>query len=539
VDNKIGTTKLQVNSERNNINKKSEYVSEVCALSYLKKITHKGPLISKKKVSEIHSLVSSYLNDNISFPRQTSVEINIKTINDLTIFFFSQYIDMRHDTKHIPSVPNLNSFGNFLTNLVLPSIQNLNPVQKNIIPKIITGIKTTYIKIIPDYLQQELKSKFEDQYYKFILEKYNLKEFQVPTRSSPNINNHIVFDQSNTNEGRILSSRYQIVLPIPSLADAGIFTNPECHFWKDLTSYIRNNIGRSDGYRENFNSSVHDYIIEIGSPNKQVYKIEAENFINDWIENNNHLKHNAHAAFKHFLVEQEIRIGTIKLPPGQSKPVMYRNPRPVAPCFDKFEFVIKYENLTIMKAVYDTHDMSKLKSFEKEISKKDLNEQIKSLRGLFTKGLYNIKINNIPSSVKSVKEAYQNISIGTYQKLLEKHLGDIGPQVWALAHNTYYSTGDRSGVCQYLVLANLINKPEVKGPFFEKHEGIVYIKNDRMKYTLTKSISPTTRLQNEALKGLNQNPFINNNNKRKMTRFILTSPNKLLRSRSFISTMGM
>lgn len=433
---------------------------------------------------------------------------------------------MMHDTKHI-SVTQLSSFGNFLTRLIKPCLEKLNPSNnKNNIQSIIQQVHNNYVNNIQPKFKSTI-SKFEEDYYKFILDKYSLTEFKVPTRSSPNRKNHIVFDQSNTNEGRIFSSKYQIVLPIPSLADAGIFINKECHFWKDLESYIHDNVGRSNGYRENFNSLVREYTIAIGSPNKQVYKNEADNFINDWIENNNHLHHDVHAAFRHFIVEQNIRIGTYKLPPEQSKPVMYKNPRPIAPCFDKFKFTVLYKGLTIMKAEYDTNDMSKLQSFEKEISKKDLNQQIKSLRTLFTKGLYNIKINNELSSVKSVKEAYQDIQINTYHKLLEKHLGDVGPQVWALAHNTYYCTGDRSGVCQYLVLARLINKSQVKGPFFETKNGIVYIKNDSMKHILTKSISPTTRLQNQALKGLNQNPFISNNNKRKMVSFILTSPNKL------------
>jgi len=519
-----------INVDTNKVSTKNKYISEVCALSYIASLKIKGSSIDKKKVAEIHSLVSSYLHNTINLPQPKPITINIKDINDLTIFLFSQYIDMKHDTKKI-NVDGLSTFNDFLQTLISPCLNKLNN-NKNTVNEIITQVKLKYINIFSKNFG-DLKTDFEDKYYKeFIFVNYNLTQTVINSRSPRNKNEPIVFDQSNTNEARILASNYQIVLPIPSLADAGIFTNKECHFWKDLRYYISENSQKAKGYRDNFNSRVNEYLNTINKGQK-IKKTESENFINQWIENNYHLTHGVNDAFKQFLIKEKIRIGEYKLPPGQSSPVIYINPRRVVPYFEKFDFTIKYRDLTIMKATYNTNDMSKLQDFETHIRKKDLKTQIGSLRNLFTHGMYKVEINDIESSIKPIKQAYAGINtfnpLTRYHRLLEKHLGDIGPQIWALAHNTYYCTGDRSAVCQYFVLASLFNnntnKP-TKGAFFETNDHLYYVKKNKMAF-LTKRNSVNKTQFNTIMRLVKNRNTMNMNNIVRTVRLTLASPRSI------------
>jgi len=568
-NNKIGTVinpnsntqiGIQPTDQTNNTNiyNQKKYISEVCALSYLiNNIDSKGQFYSKKTVAEIHNLIDTYFRNSTTLQTvEDNLEINIQNIRDLTIFFYSQYIDILHDTKSNKKFPTIaknkiKNFQNFME-LVSKSIKSLNQSQNNEI----NNLKNDIIKKFIDSLQKFDKHKgvkFEHAYYNFIIENYNVVDrMQVQNSIKTNRSRYVVFDQSNTNVGRIFSNRYKIILPIPSLADAGMFTNPECHFWRDLKLYIDDNYLNIKNYENDFHNLVRFYsLYKITENKRQIFNNTALSFINSWIENGSHLQYNVNVAFKNFKLKYKLDQGTIKVPTtiAQSGPVHYTNSHPIEPCFNPFSFTIKYGNLTIMKVTYKNHDIKVLSDFKSSISKKELKKQISSLRNLFTKGIYEITINGEDAAIESKKDAYSGITEeNVYKKLLQKHLGDLGPQIWAIANDTFYCTGDISGVCQYLVLSDIITKNgrKVHGPFFETGNRVLYLQSEKMKYhKKNRNRSTTIGTTNAIARNLinffkhNKTHDLTPDNMKKYIKYILKKPrNKTLSASQSLQRPG-
>ena len=528
--NEPSTSQINNNSTPLHVTDNKSYISEVCALSYLRNgiVGHKSrQFYSKKTVSEIYELVDNYFKNSKTFTSKSEISIDIKNDKDLSIFLYSQYIDILHDTKGLVDLKQLNTFNDFMNTLVKPCLKKLNNGKDSIIEDLVK--KVIHYQVNFNF---EIKhSSLERDYYNFIISYYTVTDTtQVQNSTKTNRSRYVVFDQSNTNMGRIFSNRYKIILPIPSLADAGMFTNPECHFWKDLRSYIDDNYGKSQNYDNDFTNLVKFYAKYKGINESTLVK-EGRFFLENWKNKQFHLKYNVNTAFKNFKLKYKLDQGTIKVPTTitHSGPVHYINSDPVEACFDSFNFNITYKGLTIMKAIYNTHDMSKLSNFKKDISRQKLKQQIGTLQQLFTRGMYNVAINGEPAAIQSKKDAYADITKeNMYQQLLQKHLGDLGPQIWAIANDTFYCTGDISGVCQYLVLADLVNKSsntKVHGPFFETGTKILYLQSGEMKYHKTNK-GFTNSIAENIVKFFNNSSTksLNTFNKKAMVKYILKKP---------------
>ena len=472
-----------------------KYVSKICALSYLRNtgIRTKGQFYAKKVADDIYSLVNQYFINTTTFTRSKQHKtITITNYEDLFMFLYSQYIDVLHDTKKNLEGEEFESFNNYLTMVIGPSISG--KITKNWIREVLEYNMFEKIK----------KSTMEHDYFDIVTKRYEVsRTMQVQDRITTNRSKYIVFDQSNSNVGRIFANRFKIVLPIASLADAGMFKNPECKFWRELRDYIDENYVDPQLYKTRFNELLDMYI------KKHYYKSNAiksagENFINTWTKKT---EYSVGDAFRIFKLRYKLKnIGYTNN--SQIKSIKIKNTGRVEPCFDNFHFTVKFKHVdendfTLLDVNYGVNQTDIPGRFESMISKKDLQSQISSLETLFTHGLYNITINGVKAGIKSKSDAYDfginNNLTGKplYIKLMEKHVGDLGPQIWALTNRVYYSTGDISGVCQYLVMSHLFERQgeKVYGAFFETGNRVQYLHNTQTRVNVRQPTRKTTTNQ--------------------------------------------
>jgi hypothetical protein len=475
----------------------TKYVSEICALSYLRNfhVRTKGQFYSKKNVNEIYSLVNQYFTNTKTFNsniKNKTITITISSYEDLFMFLYSQYIDVLHDTKKDLEGDEFNSFANYLTKVIQPSI---GITKRDWIRDVLTLHETTDFKKIR-------KGTMEHDYFDIVTERYGVsRTMQVQDRITTNRSKYIVFDQSNSNVGRIFSNRFKIVLPIASLADAGMFKNPECKFWRELRDYIDENYVDPQLYKKRFIELLDMYIRKHPTI-KNVIEPEGLKFIKEW---NKQTEYSVGDAFKIFKLRYKLQnVGYTNN--NKINKIKFKNTGRVEPCFDDFHFIVKFQhneyNFNILDVNYSVNETDLLKKFENMISKKDLKTQISSLETLFTRGIYNITINGQQAAIKSKSDAYdlgnKNVTGKTlYIKLMEKHVGDLGPQIWALTNGVYYSTGDISGVCQYLVMSHLFERQgqSVYGAFFETGNRVQYLHNTRTRVNVRRPNKRTTTNQ--------------------------------------------
>jgi len=471
----------------------TKYVSEICALSYLRNfhVRTKGQFYSKKNVNEIYSLVNQYFTNTKTFNSNIrSKTITISSYEDLFMFLYSQYIDVLHDTKKDLVGPEFESFANYLNFVIQPSIVT---IRSDWIGKVLTLHETTDFKKIR-------KGTMEHDYFDIVTKRYEVsRTMQVQDRITTNRSKYIVFDQSNSNVGRIFSNRFKIVLPIASLADAGMFKNPECKFWRELRDYIDENYIDTQLYKKRFIELL-DMYIKKHPTIKNVIEPEGLKFINE--RNTKKTEYSVDDAFRIFKLRYKLRnVGYTNN--SQINKIKFKNTGRVEPCFDNFHFIVKFKHVdgndfTLLDVNYHVNQNDVLNNFKNMISKKDLKSQISSLETLFTHGLYNITINGQQAAIKSKSDAYdlginKNVTgKPLYIKLMEKHVGDLGPQIWALANKVYYCTGDISGVCQYLVMSHLFERQgqSVYGAFFETGNRVQYLHNTQ---TLVNVRQPTRK----------------------------------------------
>jgi len=490
---------LSASSLNKPTNTSIKYVSEICALSYLRNfhVRTKGQFYSKKNVNEIYSLVNQYFTNTKTFNSNiTSKTITISSYEDLFMFLYSQYIDVLHDTKKDLVGSEFESFTNYLNKVIQPSIAT---TKSDWIGKVLVH-ETRDFKLIR-------KGTMEHDYFDIVTERYKVsRTMQVQDRITTNRSKYIVFDQSNSNVGRIFSNRFKIVLPIASLADAGMFKNPECKFWRELRDYIDENYVDPQLYKNRFNELLNMYIKKhYYNKLTNAIKLASEKFLNEW--NNKKTEYSVDDAFKIFKLRYKLKnIGYTNN--NKINKIKFKNTGRVEPCFDNFHFIVKFKHddgndftiLDVNYSVNQTYDL--LKKFENMISKKELKTQISSLETLFTRGIYNITINGQQAAIKSKSDAYdlgnKNVTGETlYIKLMEKHVGDLGPQIWALANKVYYCTGDISGVCQYLVMSHLFERQREKvyGAFFETGNRVQYLHNTQTLVNVRQPTRQTTTNQ--------------------------------------------
>jgi len=484
---------LSASSLKKPINTSIKYVSEICALSYLRNfhVRTKGQFYSKKNVNEIYSLVNQYFTNTKTFNSNIkSKTITISSYEDLFMFLYSQYIDVLHDTKKDLEGDEFNSFANYLNKVIQPSI---GTTRSDWIGKVLVH-ETRDFELIR-------KGTMEHDYFDIVTKRYGVsRTMQVQDRITTNRSKYIVFDQSNSNVGRIFSNRFKIVLPIASLADAGMFKNPECKFWRELRDYIDENYVDPKLYETRFNELLNMYIKKhYYNKSTSAIKLASENFLKEW--NTKKTEYSVDDAFRIFKLRYKLQnVGYTNN--NKINKIKFKNTGRVEPCFDNFHFTVKFQhdgyNFNILDVNYSVNETADLlTNFEKMISKKELKTQISSLETLFTGGIYNITINDEKAAIKSKSDAYdlgnKNVTGKTlYIKLMEKHVGDLGPQIWALANKVYYCTGDISGVCQYLVMSHLFEKQRenVYGAFFETGNRVQYLHNTQ---TLVNVRQPTIK----------------------------------------------
>ena len=481
---------------------KYKYVSEICALSYLRNfhVRTKGQFYSKKTANEIYSLVNQYFTNTTTFKSSIKDKtITITNYEDLFMFLYSQYIDVLHDTKKDLEGKEFESFANYLRMVINPSIN---------------GTKTqnwinAVLLIQPPGFEKIKKSTMEHDYFDIVTKEYGVsRTMYVQNRETTNRSKYIVFDQSNSNVGRIFSNRFKIVLPIASLADAGMFKNPECKFWRELRDYIDENYVDTHLYKERFNELL-DMYIRKHPASSQIKSVGGE-FINTWKKQT---EYSVGDAFRIFKLRYKLQTAGYTNT-SQINKIKFKNTGRVEPCFDDFHFAVKFKHdgndFTLLDVNYGVNQTDIPGRFKNMIDKKDLKTQIFSLETLFTHGLYDITINNEKAGIKSKSDAY-DLSGNTnvtgkklYIKLMEKHVGDLGPQIWALANKVYYCTGDISGVCQYLVMSHLFQKQgeEVYGAFFETGNRVHYLHNTRTRVNVRQPTRKTTT--NQIINNLNK-----------------------------------
>jgi hypothetical protein len=421
------------------------------------------------------------------------------------MFLYSQYIDVLHDTKKDLEGDEFNSFANYLTKVIQPSI--IGTTKRDWIRNVLILHETTDFKKIR-------KGTMEHDYFDIVTKRYGVSRMmQVQDRITTNRSKYIVFDQSNSNVGRIFSNRFKIVLPIASLADAGMFKNPECKFWRELRDYIDENYVDPKLYETRFNELLNMYIKKhYYNKSTNAIKLASEKFLNEW--NTKKTEYSVDDAFRIFKLRYKLQnVGYTNK--NKINKIKFKNTGRVEPCFDNFHFIVKFKHddgndFTILDVNYSVNQTADLlTNFEKMISKKELKTQISSLETLFTRGLYNITINGQEAAIKSKSDAYDlgnnNVTGKTlYIKLMEKHVGDLGPQIWALANKVYYCTGDISGVCQYLVMSHLFERQRenVYGAFFETGNRVQYLHNTQ---TLVNVRQPTRKTTtNQIINNLNK-----------------------------------
>jgi hypothetical protein len=476
-----------------------KYISKICALSYLRNtsVRTKGQFYAKKIVDDIYSLVNQYFTNTTTFKSTTKDKtITITKYEDLFMFLYSQYIDVLHDTKKDLEGDEFESFANYLNMVINPSISGTR--------------KQNWIKEVLEYnmFDKIKKSTMEHDYLDTVTKRYGVsRTMYVQNRETTNRSKYVVFDQSNSNIGRIFANRLKIVLPIASLADAGMFKNPECKFWRELRDYIDENYVDPQLYKKRFIELLDMYMRKHSAPIKNI----GEAFINAW---NKQTEYSVGDAFKIFKLRYKLQTAGYTNT-NQINQIKFKNTGRVEPCFDNFHFTVKFKHVdgndfTILDVNYGVNQTDILRRFESMISKKDLQSQISSLETLFTHGLYNIRINGEAAGIKSKSDAYDfginNNLTGKplYIKLMEKHVGDLGPQVWALANKVYYSTGDISGVCQYLVMSHLFESQgdRVYGAFFETGNRVQYLHNTQTHVNVRQPNKRTTT--NQIINNLNR-----------------------------------
>jgi hypothetical protein len=408
------------------------------------------------------------------------------------MFLYSQYIDVLHDTKKDLEGDEFNSFANYLNKVIRPSISGT--IKQNWIIKVLKY----------NMFEKIRKGTMEHDYFDIVTKRYGVsRTMQVQDRITTNRSKYIVFDQSNSNVGRIFSNRFKIVLPIASLADAGMFKNPECKFWRELRDYIDENYVDPKLYETRFNELLDMYIKKHNYKSNAI-KSAGKNFINTW--NTKKTEYSVDDAFRIFKLRYKLRnVGYTNN--SQINKIKFKNTGRVEPCFDNFHFIVKFQHdgndFTLLDVNYGVNQNVVLKNFETMISKKDLKSQISSLETLFTQGLYDITINGQKAAIKSKSDAYdlginKNVTGKTlYIKLMEKHVGDLGPQIWALTNKVYYCTGDISGVCQYLVMSHLFETKgeKVYGAFFETGNRVQYLHNTETLVNVRQPTRQTTTNQ--------------------------------------------
>lgn len=474
------------------------YVSEICALSYLRNtgVRTKGQFYAKKVADDIYSLVKQYFTNTTTFTQSKQHKtITITNYEDLFMFLYSQYIDVLHDTKKNLEGDEFESFNNYLTMVIRPSISGT--------------IKQNWIREVLEYnmFEKIKKGTMEHDYLDIVSRRYGVsRTMYVQNRVTTNRSKYVVFDQSNSNVGRIFANRFKIVLPIASLADAGMFKNPECKFWRELRDYIDENYVDPQLYKRRFIELLDMYIRKHDAPIKNV----GQAFINTW---NKQTEYSVGDAFRIFKLKYKLQSAGYTNT-NQINKIKFKNTGRVEPCFDNFHFIVKFEHVdgndfTLLDVNYGVNQTNIPGRFESMISKKDLQSQISSLETLFTQGLYNITINGDPAGIKSKSDAYDfginNNLTGKalYIKLMEKHVGDLGPQIWALTNRVYYSTGDISGVCQYLVMSHLFETQgeKVYGAFFETGNRVQYLHNTQTRVNVRRPNRRTTT--NQIINNLN------------------------------------
>ena len=475
------------------------YVSEICALSYLRNtgLRTKGQFYAKKVANDIYSLVNQYFTNTTTFTQSKQHKtITITNYEDLFMFLYSQYIDVLHDTKKDLEGDEFESFEKYLTMVIRPSIS-------------VTTIKQNWIREVLEYnmFEKIKKSTMEHDYLDTVSKRYGVsRTMYVQNRVTTNRSKYVVFDQSNSNVGRIFASQFKIVLPIASLADAGMFKNPECKFWRELRDYIDENYVDPQLYKKRFIELLDMYMRKHDAPIKNI----GEAFINSW---NKQTEYSVGDAFRIFKLKYKLQSAGYTNT-SQINKIKFKNTGRVEPCFDNFHFTVKFKHVdgndfTLLDVNYGVNQTDILRRFESMISKKDLQSQINSLETLFTQGLYDITINGVKAGIKSKSDAYDfginNNLTGKplYIKLMEKHVGDLGPQIWALANRVYYSTGDISGVCQYLVMSHLFETQgeKVYGAFFETGNRVQYLHNTQTRVNVRRPNRKTTT--NQIINNLN------------------------------------
>ena len=455
----------------------------------------KGKLIPKKTADEIYSLVNQYFINTTTFVSSIKDKtITIDNYEDLFMFLFSQYIDVLHDTKKNLVGPEFESFASYINRVIQPSI--IGTTKRDWIGKVLSYETPAFQDIY------KKTSTMEHNYLDTVKRLYKVSStMQVQNKLTTNRSKHIVFDQSNSNVGRIFANRFKIVLPIASLADAGMFKNPECKFWRELRDYIDENYVDPKLYETRFIELLDMYIRKHPTI-KNVIEPEGLKFIKEW---NKQTEYSVGDAFRIFKLRYKLQNAGYTNN-NQIKKINFKNTGRVEPCFDKFHFTVKFEydrhNFTILDVNYNVNITDITGRFKNVISKKELGSKIKSLESLFTRGLYDVKINGVPASIKSKSDAYdlgnENVSgRPLYIKLMEKHVGDLGPQIWALTNHLYYCTGDISGVCQYLVMSHLFERKgdPAYGAFFETGNRVQYLHNTRTRVNVRRPNKRTTTNQ--------------------------------------------
>lgn len=478
------------------------YISEKVK-STLRQYKHvKNPAIVDEVVLD---MIKDYTKTNVRDMSGTHVTLYINNKEDIADFFCMQRVDMMHDFLHEKSSIEKKDLENILKNdgefLSVVFEREIIPMNPHVPPKVlkdlwmeITYSSGNFKKITSDVLKGAYRN-WEKTVFDIYSRSYENGACNRTFRRNQGIRadagHQMILDMSVTDHLREIYNKFTPTLHIASIVDAGQYFLTENHFWKRFR-YLYDARVHQRG-RDHIDPMILRNIvirkIDTLFPSRFVYGNRNERAVDGTLlpvvdtivskimsddlsskEDNANMMKNLVDAFMHRVkmklneinmskffnnnqiikvlfiivqaVEKEIK-KEMNNSARREKPLLY------AIDLQPFSYMIRTQ--------YKNHDIClNYVSIGPSRVKKGLDDlQVNKYTGL--------RIQSKPAVVKSL--AFKDlVSPGDgahgriYTKLMQKHLGDFIPVMYALVFGRYYGTGDKMAANSYLLMHGIIER---------------------------------------------------------------------------------